>query len=72
MTSYKSKAKTIISKNLKNYREKSGLTQIALSMKLNKSPEYISRIEREIILPRIDVLYAIAEILSIKIELLLK
>ncbi len=50
MTSYKNKAKDIISKNLKKYREASGITQVALSIKIQKSSEYISRIERGVML----------------------
>ncbi len=58
MTSYKNKAKDIISKNLKKYRE-------ALSIKIQKSSEYISRIERGVMLPGMEVLYEIADTLNI-------
>ena len=65
MTSYKKKAKDIISKNLKKYREASGITQVALSIKIQKSSEYISRIERGVYLPGMEVLYEIADTLNI-------
>jgi len=65
MTSYKNKAKDIISKNLKKYREASGITQISLSIQICKSSEYISRIERGVMLPGIEVLYEIADVLNI-------
>lgn len=65
MTSYKSKAKSIISKKLKKYRETSGMSQIALSIRISKSSEYISRIERGVMLPGIEVLYEIADALNI-------
>ena len=65
MTSYKNKAKDIISKNLKKYREASGITQVALSIKNTKSSEYISRIERGVMLPGMEVLYEIADTLNI-------
>lgn len=65
MTSYKNKAQSIISKNLRKYRELAGITQINLSVKIHKSSEYISRIERGVMLPGVEVLYEIADILDI-------
>lgn len=65
MTSYKNKAKNIISKNLRKYRELAQITQINLSIKIQKSPEYISRIERGVMLPGVEVIYEIADILNI-------
>lgn len=65
MTSYKSKAKSIISKKLKEHREASGISQINLSIRIHKSSEYISRIERGVMLPGIEVLYEIADALNI-------
>ncbi len=66
MTKYKDDAKRTISKNVRKYREIAGLTQTALSLKIHKSSEYISRIERAVMLPGIDVLYEIADILNIE------
>ena len=65
MTSYKNKAKNIISKNLRKYRELANITQINLSNKIQKSSEYVSRIERGVMLPGVEVLYEIADILDI-------
>ncbi len=65
MTSYKNKAKNIISKNLRKYRELANITQINLSIKIQKSSEYVSRIERGVMLPGVEVLYEIADILDI-------
>lgn len=65
MTSYKNKDKSIIAKNLRKYRELARITQINLSIKIQKSPEYISRIERGVMLPGVEVLYEIADILGI-------
>ncbi len=65
MTSYKNKAKSIISKKLKEHREASGISQINLSVKIHKSSEYISRIERGVMLPGVEVLYEIADVLNI-------
>ena len=65
MTSYKNKAKNIISKNLRKYRELAKITQINLSIKIQKSSEYVSRIERGVMLPGVEVLYEIADILDI-------
>ena len=65
MTSYKNKAKNIISKNLRKYRELANITQINLSIKIQKSSEYVSRIERGVRLPGVEVLYEIADILDI-------
>ena len=66
MTSYKNKAKNIISKNLRKYRELANITQINLSIKIQKSSEYVSRIERGVMLPGVEVLYEIADILDIE------
>ena len=65
MTSYKNKTKNIISKNLRKYRELANITQINLSIKIQKSSEYVSRIERGVMLPGVEVLYEIADILDI-------
>ena len=65
MTSYKNKAKNIISKNLRKYRELANITQINLSIKIQKSSEYVSRIERGVMLPGVEVLYEIADISDI-------
>ena len=65
MTSYKNKAKNIISKNLRKYRELANITQINLSIKIQKSSEYVSRLERGVMLPGVEVLYEIADILDI-------
>ena len=62
---YKNKAKNIISKNLRKYRELANITQINLSIKIQKSSEYVSRIERGVMLPGVEVLYEIADILDI-------
>lgn len=66
MASYKTKAKTAIASNIKKYRTNAGLTQTTLSVRINKSSEYISRIERGVMLPGIEVLFEIADILNIE------
>ena len=52
--------------NLKYYRKKSGLSQEALSEKLNKGVNYINRIESHASFPTIQVIEEIADILDIK------
>ena len=69
MTSYKNKAKSIIAKNLRKYRELARITQINLSIKIQKSPEYISRIERGLTVPTVATLYKIAAAMGLTVEL---
>ena len=52
--------------NLKFYRKKNGLSQEALSEKLNKGVNYINRIESHASFPTIQVIEEIAAILHIK------
>ncbi|MBR1638891.1 MAG: helix-turn-helix transcriptional regulator [Treponema sp.] len=52
--------------NLKFYRKRCGLSQEALSEKLNKGVNYINRIESHASFPTIQVIEEIAEILGIK------
>jgi len=52
--------------NLKFYRKKNGLSQEALSEKLNKGVNYINRIESHASFPTIQVIEEIAAILNIK------
>lgn len=52
--------------NLKYYRKQNGLSQEALSEKLNKGVNYINRIESHASFPTIQVIERIAEILGIK------
>ena len=73
MENNRNKSLIIISKNLKKYRKLSGLTQVALGLKIDKNAEYISQIERMVALPSIEVLFAISSVLNIKpYELLLE
>ena len=51
--------------NLKFYRKKNGLSQEALSEKLNKGVNYINRIESHASSPTIQVIEEIAAILNI-------
>ena len=66
MTKYKDEAKKAVSNNVRKYREAIGLTQTALSLKIRKSSEYISRVERAVMISSVDVLYEIADILNIE------
>lgn len=52
--------------NLKFYRKKCGLSQEALSEKLNKGTNYINKIESFASFPTIQVIEEIADILGIK------
>jgi len=52
--------------NLKFYRKKRGLSQEALSERLNKGVNYINRIESHASFPTIQVIEEIAEILGIR------
>ena len=52
--------------NLKFYRKNAGLSQEALSEKLNKGVNYINRIESRASFPTIQVIEEIADILEIK------
>ena len=52
--------------NLKFYRKKCGLSQEALSEKLNKGVNYINRIESHASFPTIQVIEEIAKILKIR------
>lgn len=42
------------------------MTQIALSIKINKNPEYISKIERAVVLPSVEMIFIIAAALNIE------
>ena len=66
MTMPNEEAKKIVSYNRKKYRESAGLTQIALSIKINKNPEYISKIERAVVLPSVEMIFKIAAALNIE------
>ena len=52
--------------NLKFYRKNCGLSQEALSEKLNKGTNYINKIESHASFPTIQVIEEIADILGIK------
>ena len=56
--------------NLKFYRKKCGLSQEALSEKLNKGVNYINKIESHASFPTIQVIEEIADILGIKAAML--
>lgn len=58
--------------NLKYYRKQSGLSQEALSERLNKGINYINRIESHASFPTIQVIEEIAEILNVKAYQLFK
>ena len=52
--------------NLKYYRKKCGLSQEALSERLNKGTYYINKIESHASFPTVQVIEQIAQILGIK------
>lgn len=56
----------IFIKNLRFYRNQKGMTQLTLSIELEKGVNYISSIENGIIFPPPETIDKIAEILSIK------
>ena len=56
----------IFRQNLKYYRRKSGLTQEALSEKINLNPKYITDIESRAKFPSAETIDAIADALNIK------
>lgn len=61
----------IISKNIKKYREKAGLTREALSLLLGLDNSYISKLEKGKINIGIDTITKLANIFNIKINKLL-
>lgn len=54
-----------IGKRVKQYREKLGYTQEALSEKMKVSPNYISAIERGAVFPRYDNLISLINALEV-------
>ena len=56
----------IFIRNLKFYRKKQGLSQEALSEKLNKGTNYINKIESRASFPTVQVIEQIARVLEIK------
>lgn len=56
----------IFIRNLKFYRKKQGLSQEALSEKLNKGTNYINKIESRASFPTVQVIEQIAQTLEIK------
>lgn len=55
-----------IGKNIKKAREEKGLTQEELAQKVEVHVSYISRIERGVVNPSIEVIENIAKVLKVK------
>lgn len=61
-----------ICKNIVNYRKKSGMTQVQLSIAAGASEDYIYRIEKGKRTPSLERLYTIASALNVDMLDLLK
>ena len=68
------RARLIVIKKVKDYREKNNLTQEELSLKLNKKKDFITRLEDNKLSKAltIDLIEQIADILNISIKQLMK
>ena len=58
----------LLAKNLAYYRKASGLTQLELAEKFNYSDKSVSKWERDISLPDLDVLCSLADYFQITVE----
>ena len=67
------RARLIVIKKVKDYREKNNLTQEELSLKLNKKKDFITRLEDNKLSRAltIDLIDQIAKILNVSIEQLM-
>lgn len=72
MISYPDKILANLAKNIKKFRTQSGYSQINLGLKLGKSSDYISQIERGFRTPTLKSLYYIAKVLNAEPYELLK
>lgn len=54
---------------LKQARKSQGITQVALAKKLEISKSYLCNIEKGVYVPKMDMLFKMAEILKIEIKL---
>ena len=72
MTSYSDEILANLAKNIKKFRTKAGYSQINLGLKLGKSSDYISQIERGFRTPTLKSLCYIAKALNIEPYELLK
>ena len=68
------RARLIVIKKVKEYREKNNLSQEELSLKLNKKKDFITRLEDNKLSKAltIDLIEQIADILNISIKQLMK
>jgi len=68
------RARLIVIKKVKDYREKNNLTQEELSLKLNKKKDFITRLEDNKLSRAltIDLIDQIAKILNVSIEQLME
>lgn len=68
------RARLIVIKKVKDYREKNNLTQEELSLKLNKKKDFITRLEDNKLFRAltIDLIDQIAKILNVSIEQLME
>lgn len=68
------RARLIVIKKVKDYREKNNLTQEELSLKLNKKKDFITRLEDNKLsrVLTIDLIDQIAKILNVSIQQLME
>lgn len=68
------RARLIVIKKVKDYREKNNLTQEELSLKLNKKKDFITRLEDNKLTRAltIDLIDQIAKILNVSIQQLME
>lgn len=61
-----------IGKRISLFRDRAGLTQVALAEKIGCTPQHISAIERGAKTPKLDTFVAIANVLHVQPDLLLQ
>lgn len=54
----------LIGENIKRFREKAGISQVALAFEVGVSPVMIHQYERGLKIPRVEILVRIAEYLN--------
>jgi transcriptional regulator with XRE-family HTH domain len=61
-----------VGKRISLYRDRSGLTQVALAEKIGCTPQHVSAMERGVKTPTLETFVAIANALQVRTDLLLQ
>lgn len=61
-----------VGKRISLYRDRSGLTQVALAEKIGCTPQHVSAMERGVKTPTLETFVAIANALQVQTDLLLQ